>query len=326
MKKKLKNINSHLPTSIDLFLTCSSFEDRCLTISKHIDVSRVKKTLVFYNDDQRKLVKDRAEQLCSFFLNAELIAFDSNNSLTIADKFLHIFLDTELSNKNIVVDITTFTHEALLILLKVLTLFKKETSTILLVYNSASAYCHEVKSKEEIWLSKGLKDKRTILGYPGKTIPYQSFHFIMLVGYEIERAKLLIEAYEPEFLSLGLGAENESIDHDLYLVNKHKYENLKIIYKDIGEFDFSCIHPISTAKSLLQQINRFPNYNVVISPMNNKISTLGCGLLAINKPDIQIIYSRANIYNTECYSISSKDFYIFEFNNLLQTSRLELSF
>ena len=77
------------------------------------------------------------------------------------------------------------------------------------------------------------------------------------------------------------------------------------IYKDVDIFEISCINPILTKKRIQEQIDKYPNYNVVIAPMNNKISTLGASLLAIEMPEIQICYSSPNIYNVDGYSKAS---------------------
>lgn len=321
MKYQLDIINNHLPETIDIFICNSSFEKRSLAILNNINKSSIKNAIVCSNQDQNNIVGENAESIINI-LNCptQLAKFDTNNPLTIADQLIEkISLLRTNAGQNIVVDVTTFTHEALLILLKIFKINDLcSLCNVILLYNSASAYCSNAKNSDDVWLSKGLKDKRTILGYPGRFKPNNPLHLIMLVGFEVERAKLLIEAYEANTLSIGMADKDESVEYNVHQINLNKYGDLKVIYSDVEEYFFSCIDPIKTAKYLNEQINKFENHNVVLSPMNNKISTIGCALIAISKPEIQIISSRANAYNTESYSEPSNYFYKFDLEELLK--------
>jgi hypothetical protein len=322
MRFELKNINDQIPKDIDIYICSSSFEDRSLTILKSIEESRIRNAIICTNHDQKEIVGANTTKIKKLLsCKIEIAKFDSNNPLTIADQLrdkINILSTTK--QQNVVVDITTFTHEALLILFKLIQLNEEysKNKEIIFLYNSAQSYCYDAKGIESIWLSKGLKDKRTILGYPGKFKPYNPSHFVMLFGYEVERAKHLIDAYEPDTLSLGIADEKESVASDVHNISMNLHNNLKVVYEDVFDFSFSCINPIKTVKLLGEHVNKFPAHNVVISPMNNKISTLACGLFAMNRPEIQIISSRANIYNTNSYSKSSDYFYKFEFNALIE--------
>ncbi|PCJ01120.1 MAG: hypothetical protein COB15_01415 [Flavobacteriales bacterium] len=321
MRFQLNVINDQLPGTIDIFICNSSFEERSLAILKQIDKSSIKNAIICSNQDQNDIVGENANTIVSLLNCPVLLAkFNTEDPLTIADQLIDKIsaLITGVE-QNIVVDVTTFTHEALLILLKIFKLNDLcSLCKVTLLYNSASSYCSSANNADEVWLSKGLKDKRTILGYPGRFKPNNSLHLIMLVGFEVERAKHLIEAYESDKLSIGMADKDESVEYNVHEVNLNKYEDLKVVYNDVEEYYFSCIDPVKTAKSLNEHINKFENHNVVLSPMNNKISTIGCALLAINKPEIQVISSRANVYNTVSYSEPSEYFYKFDLEELLQ--------
>jgi hypothetical protein len=324
MKELLKNINKVLPKRIDIFICSSSFEDRSLTIVKHIDINRIKHAIVCTNEDQKDIVGKNAIKIHKLFSKATFAKFDTNNPLTIADSLAAEINSFETTKQlNYVIDITTFTHEALLIICKLVSILKKRGDMIFFVYNSAKEYSYQTKTVEEIWLTKGLRDIRTVLGYPGKFKAYQKLHLLVLVGYEIERAKQLIQSYEPAVLSLGIGSKNASIAEELYSINKAKYTNLKVIYKDVQEFGFSCTNPVDTVLAIESQISKYSDYNVVVSPMNNKISTLGCALFSLVRPSVQLISSRANIYNTS-YSKASEYFYVFEYSSLIKNLKSAL--
>jgi hypothetical protein len=46
--------------------------------------------------------------------------------------------------------------------------------------------------------------------------------------------------------------------------------------------------------------------------LNNKISTIGAGLAAIENESIQLTYAKPAIYNVEGYSKANDDIYIFD--------------
>ena len=54
--------------------------------------------------------------------------------------------------------------------------------------------------------------------------------------------------------------------------------------------------------------------NIVIAPMNNKISTVGASLAAISNENIQLAYAKASLYNTDGYSSPSDNVYFFKIN------------
>ena len=138
-----------------------------------------------------------------------------------------------------------FTHEALLILFKVIdSLVYPNGHSIVYLYNPAHKYSYD---SSEVWLSKGLKDMRTVIGYPGRFKPYNRLHLSILVGYENERAKLTLESIEPNIISLGKAAKLESVNPDMAENNLQAYEDIKSMYKDVTEFEFSCLEPTKTA-------------------------------------------------------------------------------
>jgi hypothetical protein len=140
--------------------------------------------------------------------------------------------------------------------------------------------------------------------------PSRKSHLIVLVGFEDERAGKLIEMYEPAVLSLGVGSV-DPVSERLSFVNETYYGNLMATHYGAKKFEFSPTDASSVRDVILEQAQRFGDYNVVVAPMNTKISTLGAALAAIKNPDIQICYSRAASYNVENYSEPADDCRLF---------------
>jgi hypothetical protein len=208
------------------------------------------------------------------------------------------------------VDITTFTHEALLILLKLLQLKLKPTDSVTFLYTAALEY--SVGDEEENkWLSKGIGEIRSVLGYPGKVLPTQKLHLVILTGFESERAERFIEEYEPNMLSLGLADPDSSTSPAHYPVNRAKHSRIAARHKDAVTFVFSCSDPVETMTAIQDRIRQVPDHNVLIAPMNTKISTVGAALVAFDNDSVQLCYATANQYNESNYSKPDSNCYLF---------------
>ena len=216
--------------------------------------------------------------------------------------------------KRYFIDITTFTHESLLILLKILFDFSKANESYQFGYTGAHEYSigQDVPKK---WLSKGCKDVRTVLGYSGIIDPSKKLHLIILVGFEHERATELVHKIEPDMISLGFGSKKGSvrkIHHQANIYYTDLVRKLLPVHGDVKRFDFSCESPESVKEGIINQINKIKDHNTVLAPMNNKISTLGAALCAFEKDELQICYAQADIYNYLNYSSPGRYVYVFK--------------
>lgn len=300
--------------TIDVFISCSSFEERCLIIPKLASKFKPKCRFVFYNINEVEAIIKNAHNL--FQLDdsiTELFELDSNdpihNYIQIIQLFDKIEKNTSLNKPNILIDTTTFTHETLLILLRIIHLRKDILGEIRVCYVGAKEYSTNVERETDKWLSKGVDDIRTIIGFPGFTDPTKENHLIILFGFEVERTKKIIEQYEFDIITLGFGDEPIQDNHMRINCNRHK--RLLDDHPAAREFKFSLRDPIQTKIQLLEYVNseELNGLNTVIAPLNNKLSTIGAGLAAIENEDIQLAYAKATIYNTEGYSKANEDIY-----------------
>lgn len=123
---------------------------------------------------------------------------------------------------HIVIDITAFTREILLILLRIITIpFVSDKADITLVYMPAKCY-------QKDWLTKGVRDIRPVLGYSGLLSPSKKSLLVILTGFEEERIHTIINAFEPSNILLGHPNEHSSISPDLFKISEQKYIDLKI--------------------------------------------------------------------------------------------------
>ena len=164
---------------------------------------------------------------------------------------------------------------------------------------------------ENKWLSKGIGEVRSVLGYPGSILPTRRSHLVIMTGLESERVDRLIEECGPNKVSLGRGDATSSISPDHYLMNRAVHDRIKAKYTNVMDFTFSCLDPIVTKSEVKAHIKLTPDHNVLIAPMNTKISTIGVALLAFENNSVQLCYATAHQYNERNYSRPSDDCYLF---------------
>ena len=318
MKKiKLNNIVKTLADKIDVFICSSSFEERCFSIPKEAVKLDIPSKLIFYVEDLESKINQNAKKLASILGDSSHeIAIQINNPAQTLKKMSYALSEVISVEKpqNFLIDITTFTHEGLLMLFKLFQLKIKEKNKdkLFLCYNGAKDYSYNETIPEKKWLSKGVKSVRSILGYPGLFDPSKKNHLVVLFGFEEERTRRLIDIFEYNLVSLAVGSKDASITDDHQKLNEARHEELLDLYPNAKKFEISLIDANQTKSQLLEHLKDFSEYNTVIAPMNNKISTIGTGLAAIEKPEIQLSHLTANQYNFEGYSIPSKNCYLFE--------------
>jgi len=317
----VSEIPQKLAGKVDVFICCASYETRCRTIAGFLEKQKIGKVLICLNSEIKDLAADNRSYLQQRFQeNHIMIELSLDNPLSTADN-LRSVLNEISSDKPLcyLVDISTFTHESLLIMFKLLILRRKPGDTILLAYNNASEYSPG-KPTNEKWLSNGVSEVRTILGYPGEIVPSKKSHLIVLVGYEHERAAALISVFEPDVMSLGYGksgSETGAKHHETNMYFLDLVNRLVSAYPRVNRFEFSSNNPLATKTAILEQAAKYPENNQVVAPMNTKLSTVGAGLAAIENPGIQICYAKALQYNYNNYSSPGIDCYLIELGELI---------
>lgn len=315
--KKIYELKNSV-TNIDLFICSASFEERCLTLIKNVDLSSIKNILIIVNKDEEYSFNDNISK----FPSDNILRISFSDSHDVIEKFSSYFANYfKTKCSNVFVDITTFTHEGLLIVLKMLQLYKYSYKNLTLGYVGAKEYSVNETSEEQKWLSKGIKSIRSVIGYPGILEPSKPNHLIIPFGFELERTINLIEELDYKKISLGFGSEHDSINTKHYKLNKVRHEELMSHYKDADKFEISLRDPLKTKTLLVDFLQKYSDYNNIIVPMSNKISTLGVALYAMEHPKVQLCYIKPKEYNTSNYSIPSEDCYLFdiELPNLKET-------
>lgn len=313
VKYPIASLAEHFAGQIDLLICSASYEERCKVVADAISPASVQNVLVCENRDMLEVVGGNSQYLQQRFASAvRPVSLHSKRPLQTADG-LSSSLDLAIHSgtQKIVVDITTFTREALLILLSLLRSKVSSSTTVHLIYVAAAEYSVGDAGKDK-WLSTGVESIRSVLGYSGDLIPSRKTHLIVLAGFEHKRAEEVIKNYEASIVSVGFGSKEESISAEHHEINCAFYQEIIDLYGNVNEFDFSVIDPSSTKDSVEKQIMKYPDFNVVITPLNNKISTLGVAYVAFDNPSVQLCYAQPSRYNFASYSVPGDVFYCFE--------------
>jgi hypothetical protein len=295
------------------FLCCSSFEDRSISIADAVRGKEFASVNIFANLDYHPAIAKNAKLINDIFpVNGKIIRTSIQEPLLTSGEIRNTIDRIVKDNiKNIIIDISTFTHEMLLITLMTVYENRDCFDNIICLYMGAKDYSVNDKMERK-WLSKGCKQIRSVVGFPGKLIPGIPVCLIVLVGYEHERAAIMIEEMDPEFLILGKGLpSDDSLTNPSHKAPMIHFQNIlaNLLSRrgGIEYFDFSCKDVQSAFKKIESQIGKTKEYNHIIVPLNTKISTLATGLVALKNKDIQVCYAEPETYNFQGYSLPDED-------------------
>lgn len=320
MVTSLDRLKESLRKDYDVFISSASFEKRSLSVYQAIyeDV-KIAYKLVSVSEHNKDLTKDTLD----FFLNHEFELFEisNTNQITTVLNFSNV-LSPVLENKtdaSFLIDITTFTRQTLLILMRLLRNVLTETNEITFLYVPALEYSPGF-SDENKWLTRGILQVDSVFGYSGIIRPSRPYHLIILLGFEVERAISMIASYEPSKITVGFANEKSS-NPKHYTINRQRFDKLLAEYPNAEPFEFTC-DDVSICKSeILDLVNSQRGYNVVVSPMNNKISTAASALAAFENKEIQIAIAIPAIYNIN-YSVGASECHILDFPGFFRTTQL----
>jgi len=309
---KLEEVSSIIESKINI-LCSSGFDSRCTAFPKSVDKSKINSLFIIKNRLESEESEKYYKELQSVSDNYHVSNIISDDPLVLFDLIHNEVMPKILGELEVVkqwyLDITSFSHEQLLVILHAIQRFNLRDK-FKFVYVGADQYCPE--EKEELWLSKGVVNIRTVMGYPGLMLPSRRLHLILMVGFEDERAKEVIRYFEPSKLTIGYGSEDGSVQESHYKKNKEFFnkvsefaDSLELQGLDVETFEFSCIDPIQVQNTLGAITKKNEDFNNIICPLNTKISTLACGFFAYQEHFVQLCYPEALEYNVNNYATPS---------------------
>lgn len=288
----------------DVFIGCASFEDRTTAIvDKFFDEYKVANSFIFkYDERNRTAIRDQnfeklKNALALHSENLFAIICDHHDPLDGVSKIRDL-LDTRaivLRDRSIAIDITTFTKQYLLVLLKFIE--QQKPKSIRLFYSEPEDYA--VKWSKP--LSYGLIDIVSVPSYGGHFYMEKENLLILMLGYEGDRAYSIWESFTPHktIILIGRPSFRNLWEGRVEEFNKKLISNLP---KDSIDY-IPTLDPFAVSRKLDSLIKRYSGaYNISISPLGPKPQVVGCYLSSTEHPDIQIVYAIPKLHEEEYFS------------------------
>lgn len=283
------------------FLSCLSFEDRSLALAEAVIDARPELWLCLVNDDIETDVSDMRRRAVELADRAGVaIDFRSaskRNPLVLADTMIKIG-EERVNDQDVhwIADVTTMTHEMLLVVVAAADEIIPTWRDLQFVYNVAGHYSGEddVASK---WISRGMHELRSVIGYPGSRSPGEPTTLVALPGFDSERMRRVVEEIEPDRLLVGIACPTDG-RHAWSAEKNREIARQLLAIRDGELFEYAALDPFAALEAVIN-VTLGVNGNVLLVPLNSKISTVALGVLARRRPEWQVCYAPALIYNLD---------------------------
>lgn len=295
----------------DVFISCTSFEERCLRSSNIFLDKKVKfETSIVFNykendpgnkkEENKKRMVDNLSKLSNFvyIFDTESVSFPSEG----IKKFLNFLKEKDISilNKNVIVDITVFTKPYYFLFFKVM----KEIFSLCkfhVIYTEPEEYTRKRSNINEIILTEGLDRIESIPSFGGSSADRKDA-LIIIMGFEGKRSIEVFSSIDPEltyavngFPSFQPGWHRMSMEANLrFLKESGACDHL---------FFAPAVDPFETRKvvsNIVNEIeNKNQNLNLVIAPLGTKMQAFGVLLYALQNKKVKVIYPFPSVYQPD---------------------------
>ncbi|XEG74762.1 hypothetical protein QA447_11210 [Pseudomonas sp. abacavir_1] len=305
-----------------LLIVGLGFDERSLSALKAIGPSSPRRVAALLNparlDIDQALYLDEFKDIAGG--EAVVIGDGYNSIVETIDSLQSFLLKEDCSESDIIFDITSLSHELLIAVVGLLAI-EKILGRVTLIYTGAEKYSYNTSPGQQ-WLSRGVTEIRSVLGFPGLMLPSRKLHLIVLAGFEVERAAEIIARYEPARLTIAHGGKDQSVSEQHYQSNKQYVEEIRdflversSISEGVSSFEFSCVDPFETCDLVCRYVEDLEGENIVICPLNTKVSTVGVALAGLKYPWLQICYAQAAEYNLQGYAKAGDSVAVISFSN-----------
>ena len=304
----------------DLFICASSFEERCREVPSRLTISSYKTSysIMFnYYGGRRQALRlfNRTKILDYLSLvttnkPVKQINCDRVEPLDGMEKLVDIFNKISLKQKGMVVtiDISTFTKQYLLVLLRKIESLL-EPDYIRLLYTEPGVY-----GKGEFKrLSFGVKSAVVVPGFVGKEVEGGNLLLVVFLGYEVHRTLAVIEKYEPDLLIAVVGNPPYYEGWKEFSIKAHQYLLSK---PDVLKYEMPAREPNIVRDELIKILKDFYKDfpNIYISPTGTKLQTVGIYEFVRRYQMTRIVYAIPKDYLERYYTIGSGEMWEYYLN------------
>lgn len=292
-----------------IVLLWNGFESRSTALARSANISSAKRVIILkFADSQFDLSEnDRCLNSAVDSKNTNRLDVDRGSQFSTY-RMIRSQIEQYDSNMRIVFDITCFPRDVLLIILYIFWSLSR-IDQVTCVYNVAEDYSTKQSDVSEKWLSKGVSSVSPVIGYRGVLRPDRPLQLVGLVGFDDQRILQIADILSPNSLVFAHG--DTHLKEREWLVSQGK-DAVKVLlnrFDESREEKFICEDGQSVNEMLDRAKATKPDHNLVVVPMNNKISTLFTATYCLKNRDVQICYGGALIYNHSHYSKESNKFF-----------------
>lgn len=302
----LDALPSRLDGRFEHLVVSATYEERALQVWQTLRSHVRGRKFVCHNANHSSYLKERVDAFRTEDPKSELVSLNSDLPLQTFDAIREMIEDLRKSGPcHVAIDLTGFTREALAILLYLGRQQLVPGSTMVCVYHKAGGYG---RSPGGGWLSQGVREIRSVLGYSGQMRLGAECHLVLLPGFEVERAKEIVDVVRPTRISLGNAPAARSVSGELHDVATGFLRRLEALSSGtaMDKFEFSSVDPYFTKGRVLEIVDSSVGKNVVLACLNAKPATVGACLAAMERPATQLVYAQPIAYNIGAYSTPSQ--------------------
>lgn len=291
-----------------LFITCASYEDRSTAVVERLSGAyAASRAIVFFSGEYAEkgntpINRGRIMRMLREAARGRVqeIEFCMSQPIPPMARFEELCRAQHDSSsiESVVVDISTFPRQELLILLRVLDNLPRRP-IIRLFYAEPARYCSEGSGG---WLTRGVKSVRTVPGFGGIQHPGKSNLLLMFLGHEDERAAITWKRHQPRKTIVFVPNPNYRAEMNGIVERTHHLLFTKISDTDVRT-TLAARSVEGTEQAILEVWEQYhDSHSIVVAPLSTKLQTLGIYRAVRSKKDIQISYAVPSIYNFMNYS------------------------
>ena len=303
---RISSIEKDMPD--DIFITCVSFEERCLGVLGKLDNYLCNRVVIFKFEEENPVREKHLIEMENVLVLAGLKEkyqkiIVKHGMTTDGILQLHNYcktnnLLTQQSSRLITLDITTFTKELLFEILFYLTNILK-FERLRLLYTVPKKYA----SPDEGPLSYGIKNIKVIPFFWNNWSATRDDLLMVILGYEEMRAWSLISRFDANVNILFVTKPGSRPEWNTHCEGYNK----RLLKESFDVGAMPAMNPFATAKILenrLIQEKLHEKYNIFIAPLGTKPQIVGTFYFINKYPEanVNIISTTAIEHNVPYYS------------------------